>query len=122
VGQFVDTLKTNIISGLSFRDLRNTKCEDDNAELLDNLHSFLEESDASLQHPSIQHGTGTDGAVPIHVAEQVQQEEMLNCDMKQLSVAYVIGFIARHMLCGINCDDCTRCLISPMLLATNAVA
>jgi hypothetical protein len=52
--------------------------------LLDNLHSFLEESDAYLPHPSTNHGTGTDGAVPIHVAKQVQ---VLNCDMKLLSVA-----------------------------------
>jgi len=75
-------------------------------QFLDNLHSFLEESDASLPLPSTDDGTGTDGAVPIHVAEQVQQEEVLNCDMKLLSVAYVSGFIARRVLCGINCDDC----------------
>jgi len=118
VGQFVDGLKTSIISGLAFRDLRNTNCEDDKTALLDNLHSFLEESDASVPHPSTNNGTGTDGAVPIHVAEQVQQE-VLNCDMKLLSVAYVIGFIARRVLRGINCDDCTTCLTSPMLLATN---
>jgi len=55
-------------------------------QLLDNLHSFLEESEASLPHPSTNHGTGTDGAVSIQVAERVQQE-VLNCDMKLLSVA-----------------------------------
>jgi hypothetical protein len=119
VAQFADDLKTSIINGLAFRDLRNTNSEDDKTELLDNLHSFLEESDASLPHPSANHGTGTDGAAPIHVAEQVQKEELLNCDMKLLSVAYVSGFIARRVLRGINCDDCT-CLTSPMLLATNA--
>jgi len=119
VGQFVDTLKTSIINGLAFRVQRNTNCED-KTELLDNIHSFLEESDASLPHPSTNHGTGTDGAVPIHVAEQVHQEEVLNCNMKLLSVAYVSGFIARHVLRGISCDDCTTCLTSPMLLAINA--
>ena len=77
----MSALKTSIINGLAFRDLRNTNCEDDKTELLDNQHSFLEESDASLPHPSTSHGTGTDGAVRIHVAEQVQQEEVLNCDM-----------------------------------------
>jgi hypothetical protein len=118
VGQFVDALKTSIINGLAFRDLRNPNCEDDKTELLDN--SFLEESDASLPHPSTNHGTGTDGAVSIHIAEQVQQEEVLNCDMKLLSIAYVSGFIARRVLRGINCDNCATCLTSPMLLATNA--
>jgi hypothetical protein len=94
--------------------------EDDKTELLDNLHSSLEESDASLPHPSANLGTGTDNAVLIQVTEQVQQEEVLNCDMKLLSVAYVSGFIARYVLRGINCDDCTTCLSSPLLLATNA--
>jgi len=35
VGQFVDALKTSIINGLAFRDLRNTNCEDDMTELLE---------------------------------------------------------------------------------------
>ena len=119
VGQFVDALKTSIINGLAFRDLRITNCEDNKAEHLDNLHSFLEKSDASVPNPSTNHVTGTEGAAPIHVAEQVQ-EELLNCDMKLLSVAYVSGFIARRVLRGINCVDFTTCLTSPMLLGTNA--
>ena len=85
-------------------------------QLLDNLHSFLEESDASLPHPSTNHGTGMDGSVHIHVAEQVQREEVLNCYM---AVAYVGGFIARLELRGINCGYCTTRLTSPMLLVTN---
>ena len=83
VGQFVEALNTSIINGLAFRDLRNTNCED-KTKLLDNLHEFLEETGASLQHPSTNHGNGADGAVPIHVAVQVQLE-MLNCDMKLVS-------------------------------------
>jgi len=120
VGQFVDALKTSIVNGLAFRDLRNNNCEADKTELLDNLHSFLEESDASVPHPPTNRGTGTDGDVSIHVAEHLQQEEVLNCDMKLLSVAFISGFIARRVLRGIKCDDCTTCLTSPMLLGTNA--
>jgi len=33
-------------------------------------------------------------------------------DMKMLSVAYVNGFIARHLLCNGSCDACKACLIS----------
>ena len=95
-GIFVNAPKTSIINGLAFRGLSNTNCTDGKTELVENLHSFLEETDASLLHPSINHGIGTDGAVPIHVAEHVQKEEMLNCDMKLLSVVYVSGFIARR--------------------------
>ena len=98
LGQIVDALKTSIINGLAFRDLRKTNCEDDKSELLEKLHSFLEEPDASLPHPSTNHSNGTDDAVPIHVAEQVLQEEVFNCDMKLLSVAYVSGFIDRRVL------------------------
>ena len=44
VGQFVDALKTVIISGLACRGLLNLNCEDDGATLLDNLHSCLKPS------------------------------------------------------------------------------
>ena len=33
-------------------------------------------------------------------------------DVKMFSLAYVIGFIARHMLCNGSCDACKACLIS----------
>jgi hypothetical protein len=57
------------------------------------------------QHPPTNHGTGTDDVLPIHVAHQVQQEEVSMCCMKLLPLAYVSGFIARHLLCDFNCDD-----------------
>ena len=115
VGQLVNVLKISIINGLVFRSLSNTYCEDDKTELLNNIHEFLEESDASMPHPSTNHGIGTDGAVHIHVAEQVQQEEMLNCDMRHMSVVSL-----PDVLRCINCDDCMTCLTSPKVLATNA--
>jgi hypothetical protein len=40
VGQFVDALKSSIISGLDFRGLCETNYEDDGATLLDNLQSL----------------------------------------------------------------------------------
>jgi hypothetical protein len=98
VGQLVNALRTIIINDLASRGLTNTNCKDDRSELVDNLHSFLEETDVPLPHPSTNHGTGTDGAVHMHVAEQVQQEEMLNCDMKLFLVAYVSGFIVRRAM------------------------
>ena len=35
-------------------------------------------------------------------------------------VAYVSVFIARHVLRAVRCDDCTTCLISPVMLSTIA--
>lgn len=32
-------------------------------------------------------------------------------DVKMFSVAYVNGFIARHLLCNGSCDVCKACLI-----------
>ena len=40
VGQFVDALKTVIISGLACRSLLNPNCEDDGATLLNNLQAI----------------------------------------------------------------------------------
>jgi hypothetical protein len=76
VGQSVDALKTSIISGLTCTGLRNAICEGDGIELLDNLHSFLQESHASLPNPSTSHGRETlpDGLTGSHFAEQVQRE------------------------------------------------
>ena len=54
MGQFVDTLKTSIISGLAYTGLHNANCEGDGTELLDNLHSLLKESCALDQiHPQV---------------------------------------------------------------------
>jgi hypothetical protein len=43
VGHFGDALKASIINGFAFRDMNITNCEDDMIELLDYLHSFIEE-------------------------------------------------------------------------------
>ena len=48
VGQFVDALKTSIINGLACTGLHNANCEGDDTEFLDNLHSLLKESSASI--------------------------------------------------------------------------
>jgi hypothetical protein len=58
VGQFVDALKTGIISGLAFRGLRGTNCKEDDSSLLDILHSLLRGPDASSADPSTSHIKG----------------------------------------------------------------
>jgi len=82
VGQMIDVLKNGIIRGHTFRGMSNINCEDGKTELLDNLQSFFEESDAFLPQPSTNQGIGTDDAVPIYVAEQVQQDAAIKCDKK----------------------------------------
>jgi len=41
VGQLLNALKTNIISGLAFRGKSNTNCKDNNTELLNKLQSHF---------------------------------------------------------------------------------
>jgi len=40
--------------------------------------------------------------------------------MGLLSVVYVSGFIARHVLRAVRCDTCITCLISLVILSTIA--
>jgi hypothetical protein len=120
VGQFVDTLKTSIIKGLAYAGLRNANCEGDDTEVLDNLHSFLKGSHATSPNPSTSHSVDTlhDGLSGSCIAQQVQREADDGTNL--FSVAYVSGFIARHFLRAVRCDDCKTCLTSPATLSTNA--
>jgi hypothetical protein len=111
VGQFVDVLKTVIINGLAYSGLRDPNCEDDHATLLDNLHSFLRPSSLSTSHDR----ETTDDVLFIADGKETQQEAhmaMHDGDMKVLSVAYVRGVIARHLLHDGTCAACKACLTS----------
>ena len=57
MGQFVDALKTSIISGLVYTGLRNVNCEGVDAEHRDNLHSLLKEPSDSRPNPSTSHSS-----------------------------------------------------------------
>jgi hypothetical protein len=121
VGQFVGALKTSIINGLAYTGLRNASCEGDDTELLDNLHSLLKESSASRPNPSTNHDGETIyyGLSGSHIAEQVQRE-VNDVDMDLFSVAFVSGFIARHLLRAVRCYDCKTCLVSSVMFPTDA--
>jgi hypothetical protein len=109
VGQIVDAQKTSIISGLAFRGLCETNCEDDGATLPDNLQSFRAPDTAS-RNPSTSHGKETpdDGPERFHVAQQVQDifSAVHAGNTEVFSVACVSGTIARQVLRGVSCDAC----------------
>ena len=107
------------MNGLAYTGLRNANCESDDCALLINIHSFPMESHASPPNPSRSHSKKTlrDCLSGSRIAEQVQQE--VNDDHTDLfSVAYLSGFIARHVHCAVRCDDCKTCLVSPVMLST----
>jgi hypothetical protein len=113
--QSVDALKTNIISGLAFRGLCETNCNDDGGTFLDNLQSLLTAPNASSPNPSGNHGKEAPYDVPerFHVAHQVQKDIGTGVhidDMEVFSVAFVGGSIARQVLHGVNCGACKMCL------------
>ena len=88
--------------------------EGDNTELLDNLHSFLKECRASSPNPSTSHSRETlhDGLSSSHFAQQLQRE-VNDVDTDVFLVAYVSGFIARHVLHAVRRDDCKTCITAP---------
>lgn len=119
VGQFVDALKTVITNGLTYRGLLDPNCEDDGATLRDNLHSFLKPSSVSSPSQSTSHDRETTAYVPYIAHANEAQEGVRTAiragNVKMLPVAYVSGFIARHLLCNGICDACKACLISEAL-------
>ena len=121
MGQFVDALKTIIINGLAYTFLCNANCEGDDTELLDDLHSLLKKCSSSRPNPSTSHGSESihDGLCGSGIAEQVQQV-VNDVDVDLFPLAYVSGFIARHVLRTVRCDDCKACLTLSVMLATNA--
>jgi hypothetical protein len=90
VAQFGDALKTSIMNGLAFRDLRGTDCKENSTSLLDNLHSF-QGLDVSPFDPSKSHIRETPDSVngSSHVAEQKQEvgTAIHDDDMKIFSAA-----------------------------------
>jgi len=48
------------------------------------------------------------------------QQEVNDVDVYLFSVAYVSGFIARHVLCAVRCDDSKTCLTYPVMMSANA--
>ena len=76
---------------------------------------------ASPPNPSSSHGSkilhsGSSGSC---ITDQLQQE-VKNGDVKVVSIAYVSGFMARHVLRVVRCYDCKTCVMSPMMLSTSA--
>jgi len=73
-GQFADALKTSIINGPAYIGLRNANCEDDDTELLNNIHYLLKKSSSSRTNLPTSHGRETlhDGLSVSRIAEQVQ--------------------------------------------------
>jgi hypothetical protein len=99
VGQFVVSLKTDIISGLLYTGLHSANCEGADIELLYCLLVFFKKSHSSPPNPFTSHGREThhDDLSGCHVAEQVHRE-LNDVDIDLFSVANVGGFIASDVL------------------------
>jgi hypothetical protein len=113
VGLYIDAQKTSIINGLAYRGLCVTSCEDDGANVLDNLQSFLREPNSASRNPSMSHRKETpdDVSVSLHVAWHVQKDKCSAVhagDIEVFSVGFVIGSIARqvHTGCASHLKSC----------------
>jgi hypothetical protein len=109
-GQFLDALKTVIISGRAYWN------KDGDTYLADKLPPFLEPSSASSTSPSTSRGgETTDSFADVSFGKEAQRAvsaTVRTCDMKLFLVVYVSGFIAKRLLNGSSCDTCKKCLIS----------
>jgi hypothetical protein len=81
-------------------------------------------SDSSPLNPSISHSKEDPGDVSdsFYVMEKVQQKVAAAVhagDMEVLPVAYVRGFTARHLLCGVGHKTCKACMTSQVMLSTS---
>jgi hypothetical protein len=47
------------------------------------------------------------------------QQEANDVGVDLSAVAYVGGFIAKHVLCAVRCEDCKTCLTSSVMLPTH---
>ena len=86
------------------------------ASLQDKLHSFLKPSNASSTSPSTSHDSETADIVPdiVHIGKEAQRgvsAAVCAYDVKMFSVAYVSGFIAKHLINNSNCEMCKKYLI-----------
>ncbi|XP_056639577.1 uncharacterized protein LOC130447009 [Diorhabda sublineata] len=119
VTQFIGSLKTQIINGLTNQGLKGTNCEEDELTLLSNLRSLLEpaagvsESVESMNESSIEiAGTSlsnysNSSAFAVDIANAVEIGSL-----QTLSVAYVSGFITKKLFSNFVCDRCSYILSS----------
>ncbi|KAJ8915349.1 hypothetical protein NQ315_008236 [Exocentrus adspersus] len=120
VFQFIGSLKTQILNGLTKQALSGTNCEKDDNVLLSNLKSFLRveethtDSDAETGVTPLLHET----------SPNVDTSDLANAvsggNEETLSVAYVSGFIAKKILGPDHqCDDCLQLLCWTSMEAQN---
>ncbi|KAJ8913287.1 hypothetical protein NQ315_010953 [Exocentrus adspersus] len=105
--QFMGSLKTQILNGLTSHALHGTNCEEDENTLLSNLKSFInvEESSRDVDDLSV---------TPLDLQREVVENISSNIatavsqgDTETLSVAYLSGFIAKGLLT--STDKCQQC-------------
>jgi hypothetical protein len=87
---------------------------------------LLRAHDASSPNLSTNKGKETPDDVPesFHVAGQVWEVigAAVNAgDMEVFSVSYVNGFIAKQLLCGVDCAACKACLSSKVLISISVI-
>ncbi|KAL1489478.1 hypothetical protein ABEB36_014366 [Hypothenemus hampei] len=114
--QFISSLKTQIINGLSSRPLGGN-CEEDEASLLSNLHNFLRTGNDSAEHNKEDKETvghtpqsSEHGILP-NIAEQIT-DAVVTGQLATLSVAYVSGFVCKFAYLGTGkCPQCANSLM-----------
>lgn len=114
VKQFIGSLKTQILNGLTNQNFSGTNCEEDDNILLSNLRSFLDITTEQFEEGHSQ------GQKKSEISdENVLDELVVNMsadvctgNINILSVAYVAGFIVKTIFKNHNCELCNSLLVS----------
>lgn len=103
VPQFVAALKTSMVNGLAFVDIKRSNCEEesDTVELLNNLQNFVASPTTEPTSNNVQ---------PISVAAEDTSFADLGTGI--FSLAYVCGSIARRIVIGTTCSNCKFALLA----------
>ena len=106
VHQFLSALKTCIVKGFAYRDLKGTNCEMESepGEILNSLQDFV------FRRPESRVEQG-----PSPEVEKISVSHNSNVELMgpaSCSLAYVSGYIAKKVLHGNSCENCKDALTS----------
>lgn len=117
VCQFIGSLKTQIINGLTKHTVGN--CEADDMSLLMNLKSFLGNPDEQVAE-SMEPSASSTTHEPLRAPEADQiLPQVRKGDFSILSVAYVAGYIVKRDFPNLECEVCRSLLTSDPQMPCN---
>lgn len=113
IEQFVDALKCSIVNSFAFKNLIDSNCEEDGANMLDNLHSLIpDDESAVLPTSSHDNATVVTSEYLDQITRQVQSTDVTGVvsDLASYAEANFSSSIAKQLLKHNTCAECKETL------------